>query len=416
MTTNTLAGNKTIEVPISDTYETVWIYVDECTEVGDDVRSAKIKLTVLLNGAEIGTTEYHINQRKLFPVTYKDENNTEHTYYIEYHEEYLHDYDVEDQYGQTEYEGMQWGLNGTKISEIRKQHIAVLLSKGGQESYNKNIKAGVAEKSTYYDFYLPSDVNQSLWYFENGTTEYNQLVHIRQGQHFSEEIVSAAGIEYNNLATSAESAVQYCYNKNKRNADGTITQNWYLPAIDEIEEIVMSKYGFEPNKYDDTGSFTYSRFEDFRQKFYWSSQPAYKRNYVFVDISAWFLGAADRWGIYMVDNEYYARATSVSYENRYEGGASNYLNYSREPSGIISSGKTNTEYYNQYIKGTAEYYISLTNLKLDSPKDVVGGENYSGSNSGGSWNHTLQKVTDEHYEKGYKARTSYARVRCVRKK
>ena len=37
-----------------------------------------------------------------------------------------------------------------------------------------------------------------------------------------------------------QSAVEYCGNKNKRNSDGTIdydNMTWYLPAIDEIEDI-----------------------------------------------------------------------------------------------------------------------------------------------------------------------------------
>lgn len=58
--------------------------------------------------------------------------------------------------------------------------------------------------------------------------------------------------------------MEYCVNKNKRNSDGTIdydNMTWYLPAIDEIEDICIGGY---------------SEFEVFQDKYYWSSQPAYR--------------------------------------------------------------------------------------------------------------------------------------------
>ena len=63
------------------------------------------------------------------------------------------------------------------------------------------------------------------------------------------------------LNDDAESAVEYCYNKNKRNSsDGKVPNEfqWYLPATDEIEHIVSGGFG---------------EFEVFQNKFYWSSQP-----------------------------------------------------------------------------------------------------------------------------------------------
>ncbi|MBQ5700762.1 MAG: hypothetical protein IIV68_01425, partial [Alistipes sp.] len=47
------------------------------------------------------------------------------------------------------------------------------------------------------------------------------------------------------LTEDPKSAFAYCYNKNKRNADGTIDINnikWFLPAIDEIEDIALGAY------------------------------------------------------------------------------------------------------------------------------------------------------------------------------
>lgn len=374
LTTTTLAGNKTIEVPISDTDETVWIYVDECTEAGDDVRAAKIKLTVLLNGAEIGTTEYHINQRKLFPVTYNGR-----TYHIEYHEEYLHNYDVEDQYGQTEYEGMQWGLPNTKFSDTT---YAILMVVGSWGSVDDAVYSKLQSYTPFYDFYLSRDVDIEGLYTPSGVT----LYHDRNGHSFCSKIISKASIPYNHMGDSAQSAVQYCNNKNKQGEN-----KWYLPAIDEIEEIVMSQYG--------DGQFSYSRFPDFRAKNYWSCQPAYKNNFIFVER---LLG--DRWGWYMFENEERARATSVSYNGL---GANDPQNYSKKTSGMTG--------YFKYID--ADYSDSANwfrgELSNTEEHDVEVGKKFSGSNQKYDISETL---TAPVYDSCALMRTDYARVRCVRKK
>ena len=84
-------------------------------------------------------------------------------------------------------------------------------------------------------------------------------------------------ISSGSLASEPLSAVEYCYNKNKRNAKGEVmfkesdgTWNidnfkWYLPAIDEIEDIVMSKYQGPDNQQHET----FIRFLDFQNKYYY---------------------------------------------------------------------------------------------------------------------------------------------------
>lgn len=413
LTTETLAGDdgQSVVIPVSDNDETIWIYVDECTDTGDDVRSVNIRISFSLDGVNYDSnqsTDYTICQRKLFPVTY---NGT--TYNIEYYEEYLHNYDAEDSYHQTDYEGMPWGLNGQLISAINKKHEAILMEPGSSDNLNEAIYSAVLKINPYYDFYLPEDVVKGYWYFD-GDDDYNNLIHNRQGYTFTQEIAQAASIEQCDLATPASSAVQYCLSKNKQGQN-----DWYLPAIDEMEDIVMSQYG--------EGQFSYSRFTDFRAKFYWSSQPAYTR--VYVDATR---SNADRWGVYQSDNVYYARATSVNYNNTTGEGASDPDNYHQESSGIPwggspwSSGKgtfTSDIYCNQYISGDVEGLISYS-YDYNGPIDVNGGEVFSGSNSygcsifqtgGHKWSHTLRKPSDDVYEPGYKKRTDYARVRCVRK-
>ena len=64
-----------------------------------------------------------------------------------------------------------------------------------------------------------------------------------------------------------ENAIEYCYNRNKRDQNGKVLEaykKWYLPAIDEMEAIMMGGHDF---------------FDDFHGQFYWSCQPAYVVNY-----------------------------------------------------------------------------------------------------------------------------------------
>ena len=135
-----------------------------------------------------------------------------------------------------------------------------------------------------YDFYLERDNVES-------SRDYS-------GLNFTREIVNEANIIDKTLPLSQRvaSAVEYCYNKNKRNSDGIVeTIHWYLPAIDETEEILVDGFNY---------------FPVFQSKFYWSSQPAYdKYNYTATYISSW-IGTAK--GYYYSDDIDRARATRVT--------------------------------------------------------------------------------------------------------
>ena len=63
------------------------------------------------------------------------------------------------------------------------------------------------------------------------------------------------------------SAAEYCYNKNKRNANGAVqgmsnSSGWFLPGISQLESILTSYYN------------TYTEFQN---NFYWSSAAAKDR-------------------------------------------------------------------------------------------------------------------------------------------
>ena len=354
------AGGTTVIVPITDADQRVWIYIDECSAMGDGVRTATIRVSWDLgNGLGYSNSlEYVINQRLLFPVTYSD-----HPYNIEYHEEYLYNYDSDDKYGQTEYEGMKWGLDGLQLST---RNVSFHSNTFGENWVSDLQDFVIGQQKPYYDFYN-NDTEASA---AGGTS------HPRNGYQFTEWIVEEANIGVLNLAQSPASAVEYCYNKNKRNAEGQvvwqtedgkwITDNfkWYLPAIDEIEEIVKSDCGDSEK--------TYIRFIEFQNKYYWSSQPSYEKyNWTF-SLTGWFNSGS---GSMYSDDLDRARATKINYLGN------------DEYSDPISSGVDHA-IKNYHYEGYRDTKPEITNTS------------YAG-NPG--------------YHEGNFLRTRYNRVRCVRK-
>ena len=381
-----------VVVPLTDDGECVWVYADECTDKGDGVRSGTIKVTygnatfddngvptsesfvALKDEAAVAypPIEYQLSQRKLFHV----EGEKEGGYDIEYHEEYLHNYDAADNYLQTQYEGMKWGLDGIQLSH---QYDALFFEGGILSFINDIINSlksyiGVNPK---YDFYV----------LKHDTTVSNQAVkHSYNGYEFSNNIIQVLNgenkIDVLALNEEPKSAIEYCYNKNKRNAEGHVANlNWYLPAIDEIEDIVMSDYKGEDNS---TTYKTYGRFQEFQDKYYWSSQPAYIRNHA----TYTYYMIIPRQGKYYLDDLNYARATKVSYINSIE-------DYSYENSGVTS------DYNRLVIDG------------LNS-SDIYYDDNPTYTYTSG-WQSITIVLHTINREPGNKPRNSKARVRCVRK-
>ena len=382
------SGGQSVVVPVTTQDEAVWIYVDEAlvSEAGDAVRTATIRVSVAEDGTNYGAPiDYVIQQRQLFPVTFVDDNGTPNNkaddktyeYLIEYEEEYLHNFDADDSYGQTDFEGMQWGLPNIQLSY---DHSAISFNQILADTFTSERKAN-------YDYYV-----------EEHDSDASGTMHNRVGFDFCSEIIQVVNgqgnhdtddnnnIDVLHLGQDPKSAIEYCYNKNKRNANGQVTTSanannmkWYLPAIDQIEDIVMSEYG--------DGQKTYTRFLDFQDKYYWSCQPSYIRNY------AWYSGTITQFfgavhGEYYIDDTQYARATSVSYTSG---------TYKNSPSGVVSKTYYSFWYFYQRIlsgKTDETYYDG--NRKYDGMTETI----------------TPGPVQRE---AGNKSRTSYARVRCVRK-
>ena len=333
-----ISANTSVIVPITETGECVWIYVDECTEASYNInamRSAMIRVTY--DGGE--PIDYIVNQHKLFAVkttrkewsNNSDFNETE-IYFIEHEEEYLHNFDSDDTFmdNKTQYEGMPWGLNNIQLSNRfdaihitaePKGFLAVILEYLGWANTEQLVNDAL-DKSNFdpkYDFYLTRDnAPGELTIRDFSGYEFNKDIAKYLRENYSNNVdakIDGEGIE---LDKTPKSAFAYCYNRNKRkypngeviykNADNswnTEHLKWYMPAIDEIEDIMEEAH---------------ADFDDFHGKLYWSCQPAYVYNDFSFEywkrttaLSSYKNQNDNIIGVYYTDDVNRARATKAEY-------------------------------------------------------------------------------------------------------
>lgn len=403
-----------------DANQTIWLYADENTTTAS--RSAVLQIEYNYKDPDTQVTaapeNYIITQHGLFKVTGRDSGRD---YYIENFEEYLYNYDVEDIYSQTKQEGMPWGLNGVQLS---KTYTSFDTDKAGTDW-----KSDYTSKYPlpYYDFYTKKH--------DGFATDVGGIVREYPGHAFTKEIAgnSNAGIQKLTLADSASSAVEYCYNRNKRQSDGTIKDEdivWYLPSADELEDFIVPAY---------------SSFKEFQDNYYWTSQPAYIRNIFYYEhlwYGSWFSKEEEIYAFTIYeDNTEYSRATKVvrkngefepapsglnakptTFEdNRAKNEKSDYVNldecfymmrYWKYNEREISSSKR--KQYGQDKKGTANAVangIDPTNGDYDEWYTETSTGNKYYVHLGHLYN-MIQKT--EEGEHGYHKRTKNNRVRCVR--
>lgn len=337
----------------------IWFYIDENPNVYDKTGT----------GAQTGESGYTVNTEKyrICPVEFnysgtttdKDGNDITVTktatinfqqwnlwrvwnadgnryYDIEHEEEYLNNYVSNAQYGSTQ-DGMPWGLDGIFLShnvkasyvETSGSILGFLINLFGG-SYDSWINSMIDESglAPYYDFYLERDTRPENVGFRNfsGKVFNSEIIATLKNLYSTstdETLKKSIQVEGLLLTEDPQSAIAYCYHKNKRDKDGNVeTVNWYLPAIDEIEEISMAAYD-EFNKV-------------FQNQEYWSCQPSAYNKILAVERERFLIGGNETQnGTYMDDNEYRARATSVLYDpTNPKANANGYVNISSAVDGV----------------------------------------------------------------------------------
>lgn len=405
----------------------IWVYVDENTDtiptknlnsrqqIMDSIASRKkasrkaiIQIDYYANKNNPQPTlseKYSFNQRYLYPVASVSREYVEngirkpYIYYIEYFEEYLYNFDSDDEYGFTDYEGMPWGLDNEQLS---KEHLS--FDSNDVPNVNWNLYETKGPRP-YYDFYI---WKQDSVVLKAAGIDQTDARNDYAGQHFTEMIVQhdSAKIDYRSLGESAQSAVEYCYNKNKINPDGTVDIKWYLPSTDELEDFIVPAY---------------SDFKEFQDNYYWTSQPAYVRNVFYYEYQRSALSSKSIETIIVYDdNPNYARATKIV---RKDG------NFVPAPSGLDSvpntginntpKGEENFGYFDKmhyYKRSYKNIFSSVEEVAgLDKLKDENKSVNYEGFETGGKRYYVHLKHLDDMMQEGYQKRTESNRVRCVRK-
>ena len=235
--------------------------------------------------------------------------------------------------------------------------------------------AGINPK---YDFYLErdnfpynnieGDINVTLYSRDYSGHTFNKEIattlralQSSTAQDVTTEMKASAKIDGIILTEDPKSAFAYCYHKNKRNANGEVVeQKWFLPAIDEIEDIALGAY----DEFDRV----------FQKQEYWSCQPAYDNNTITV---SYLYSSAN--GIYKSDDLDRARATSVE--------TSDGINYTPYPSGATGDAYNLNIYRENISTGWKPNYVWRYDVN------------------------PLNKVVT--YDIGNKARTANCRIRAV---
>lgn len=220
----------------------LYIYVDE--NISLENRQADLVLEYKENGTIKDTRTITLIQHGLMPVrvgaTQTENDGTsvfvyDHTVYVEAYEEYLNYYDPLSQWTTEQvYDGLPWGP--ANMGDI-----------------NTGLTTG----------YLPEyDAVENYYEGEKGT------IAILMATGVFNKHLTWTGIQPNGPAKAMvldelpQTAAEYCYRKNKTDADGLISETntcWFLPAIRELERTLTSYYAV---------------YREFQENFYWSSAAA----------------------------------------------------------------------------------------------------------------------------------------------
>lgn len=220
---------------IQDSRDRVYFYLDENLALQD--RSATVTMIYKENGVEKKRRTLLLGQAHLLPVAMRDGG----TLYMEQYEEYLDHYDPLDEYATDQiYDGLPWadlnsGLEDFEVEQLYETWFATPIT------------------STAYD--PPGQV------FNDGYP-YTSFVIYRSNQ----------GVM--TLNDRPRSAFEYCFNRNKRNMDGTIDMQYdYKSWYDAYLEVTNGSKWFLPGirQMEDALTQYYTTFGEFQTDYYWSS-------------------------------------------------------------------------------------------------------------------------------------------------
>lgn len=325
-----------------------WVYIDEYdSSSADSYREATLAVTFTMDGSSEGVTKrYLVRQSAMYPMTIDGDS-----YGVELFEEYTMDYDTMDHYDYDDngdyngddgdgsddgngdepgfgdgvvstVNGFPWGLkeidlsrnkpalhvNNAKaeIGENSSKELKEYLKTGlgdydgitvVQTMVEQEMKSKLKDLDSYYDFYTSDDVGDgNLLGDLFGTNEARDyegfIMNIEIIHTLLEKYKDDASAKLNGMILDEAplSAIAYCYNKNKRNANGEVISvisekeldisnyHWYAPAIKEIEDIIKNAY--------DGANWRHDEFKTFEKNMYWSCQPAYLNNDIGLDYEA----------------------------------------------------------------------------------------------------------------------------------
>ena len=325
-----------------------WVYIDEYdSSSADSYREATLAVTFTMDESSEGVTKrYLVRQSAMYPMTIDGDS-----YGVELFEEYTMDYDTMDHYDYDDngdydgddgdgsddgngdepgfgdgvvstVNGFPWGLKDIDLSRnkpaLHVNDAKVEIGENSSDELKEYLKTGIGDydgirvvetiveeemKSklkdldSYYDFYTSDDVGDgNLLGDLFGTNEARDyegfIMNIEIIHTLLEEYKDNASAKLNGMILDEAplSAIAYCYNKNKRNANGEVISvisekeldisnyHWYAPAIKEIEDIIKNAY--------DGANWRHDEFKTFEKNMYWSCQPAYLNNDIGLDYEA----------------------------------------------------------------------------------------------------------------------------------
>lgn len=284
LVTNTLAQSGA-NITIDATRDRIYFYIDENLSDSQD-RTAVVQLAYQDNSGATSTRTLEITQTHFIRIDIEEVYNESemsgtwltaeltfyrnHPIYMEVYEEYLDHYDPLDKYTTTTiYTGLPWEELGYNIIGL------------------DNVESRYWFDRIHYNPIWGDDYEES----NHATTNTEPSHNWYQGLEFTNQIITASGQTVMDLNGKPRSAAEYCYNKNKRESDGSVTNaKFFLPGIRQMERALRAQY---------------NTFLEFQSYYYWSSS------------------VGEREGRTSGVNNERARATKIKADGNYEqsGGA-----------------------------------------------------------------------------------------------